>query len=1049
MIWPLIAIAIGAFALSYAAAKKAQKEARKAADAFKGVLVNKESNVEPIPVVYGERRVGGTRVYVQAEGGEKNKYLYIALVLCEGEVEDIDDIRIDDFPLTGGRYGNLRFRDFGNVKVWDGGPDDQFADLVYIESHHGKPFQEASGILESSSKWTSSHRLQGVAYLAIRLRWNEDIFSGMPEITAVVKGRKVYDPRTGATAWSENPALCLLDYMKNDTFGKGLPNSALDLTAFGDAATYCEQTVVEAAVVPEQTDPLFIRNFNIYGDLWLDEVAAATGPSTTQEQLFRCNMVLDTGERIFQNVNTMLLGMRGFLPYINGKYSLNIDRSIDFDYTNDLTLSPDDIIGGIQISDVTKNERFNRVICKFPNPRAEWQPDEAIWPEPDSPESQLFLQQDGELLVDEVDLETITSYYAARDFARIFVQRSRNALRCNIKATSKALNAVAGDVINVVHPTPGWTSGKLFQVETIALDYDGTCDLQLVEYDPSVYSYEPDNLQPPIPDTDLPSPFDVDAPDVLTLERFYVFDSSGKRVANIKAAWTPSESSYVTRYELAWTATTALSFAEGSGATSVLTPLNEYTVEDLLTQVVVAEKGESGAENTFINILNTVQGVRGVLPYSSTIKQTAVPYLFGVRAITAIGAKSRWTYASLGGVEDTTPPSPPTSANATGQYKSNIVTWVNATDPDLRHVEVWASRTNNVGAGGLVSQSAFPTTNFLHAGLGNAEGYYYFLRSVDNVGNVSGYVSAGYAETQFIDVPDFTKEVTDIFDEAGLYGIPPYNSLQDAPAGEFIGQLIFDRQTGKLYEWDGDSWVAVVPDINDLVGEIPDTVTIGDDFITSPMIAADAVIGRNILGETITGDKIFANTITGGLLATSGIITSAAQIENAVIEAAAIKDLAVTTAKISDLTVSTLKIADGAVTIPTGTSRNPNVNLGTAFTDLASVSVSWKGGAKNRPRALIVNGNIGVLGSTLNGSESPASTVGINFKVTYGGGNVTGAGGAGQSFAQGFGGSVAATGFLSVASGAQSPITVTVQGRNVTGTRGCTAVGVSVIGAKK
>lgn len=119
---------------SYTAAKKAQKAAKRPNDEQRGVLVNKESNVEQIPVIYGERRVGGVRVFVSTDGtyktvdGERqwytgfhpdtlvyddvtgtptNQYLYIALVLAEGEVESITDIYVDDLPITDAKYSGL------------------------------------------------------------------------------------------------------------------------------------------------------------------------------------------------------------------------------------------------------------------------------------------------------------------------------------------------------------------------------------------------------------------------------------------------------------------------------------------------------------------------------------------------------------------------------------------------------------------------------------------------------------------------------------------------------------------------------------------------------------------------------------------------------------------------------------------------------------------------------------------------------------------------------------------------------------------------------
>ena len=65
-----------------------------------GVLLNKQSNDASIPVIYGERLVGGTRVFLDSGGGSTNQYLYMAIVMCEGEINSIEEIRIDDKVVT-------------------------------------------------------------------------------------------------------------------------------------------------------------------------------------------------------------------------------------------------------------------------------------------------------------------------------------------------------------------------------------------------------------------------------------------------------------------------------------------------------------------------------------------------------------------------------------------------------------------------------------------------------------------------------------------------------------------------------------------------------------------------------------------------------------------------------------------------------------------------------------------------------------------------------------------------------------------------------------
>jgi hypothetical protein len=68
-------------------------------DFEKGILVNKQSNDASIPIVYGERLLGGTRVFLETSGTD-NEFLYMAIILCEGEINSIEQIRVDDKVVT-------------------------------------------------------------------------------------------------------------------------------------------------------------------------------------------------------------------------------------------------------------------------------------------------------------------------------------------------------------------------------------------------------------------------------------------------------------------------------------------------------------------------------------------------------------------------------------------------------------------------------------------------------------------------------------------------------------------------------------------------------------------------------------------------------------------------------------------------------------------------------------------------------------------------------------------------------------------------------------
>ncbi len=851
LIAAVIAVAVGG--LSYKAARDAQKQAKKAAEAMAGVLVNKESNIQAVPVIYGTRRVGGTRVFVHTQGGDKNEYLYIALVLCEGEVNSISDIELDNKPIT----------------------DSRFSGLYSYQVFTGTDSQSASSLLSATSKWGSTHKLSGIAYIAIRLKWDQDAFSGIPDITALVEGKKVYDPRTATTGFSNNPALCIRDYLTNSRYGKGLSSGEINDTAFSQAAND-----IESFTVTEYSG----------------------GPAGVQ--LFKCNAVIDTDDPIFQNLEKMLIGCKGFLPYQDGKYSLYIDQSS----SSVMTLNESKIVGGISIQSERKEDKFNRVICKFPNPETDYQPDQAIWPDPGSSEETTFLSEDdGEVLVDEVDLDTITSFYAARDFARIFCLRSRNALRTALTATSEALNLRVGDVVSITHSTPGWTA-KPFQVESLSLRYDGTVDLQCVEYDSTIYAYDSASEEHTYDDTELPDPFDVAAPTNLSVTETTTLADDGAVLPALKATWTAADDAFVDLYDVVLENTT--------DSTSQAYQTND--TQYVLTPVIVGKS-----------------------------------YLVKVRSVNSLGIRSAFITQSYSPNGDTTAPGIPTSLSANGGYKAITVSWANPTDTDLRHVQLQVS-TNGFSWSNLAVVSGESFVHYVNAFNSTR---YYRARSVDFSGNASSYTSSVFATTEFVDNDAFEDGIVEFFESQGAYPIQNGSSLPSGYTSSDAGKLFFLTTNGKLYRWTGSAWTVAVVDLGDQAGQITET-QVTDDAITAPKLAANSVVTASMAAGTIDADRILANSITGGLIAASGIITQVAQIGDGLIENAKIANGAITTAKIGNAEVESLKIKGSAVTIPEGatTAATTTALVPTVWTSGASVTVYWDTGTNDVvPEAWIAN----------------------------------------------------------------------------------------------
>ncbi|MBZ7696128.1 DUF1983 domain-containing protein [Klebsiella oxytoca] len=103
-----------------------------------------------------------------------------------------------------------------------------------------------------------------------------------------------------------------------------------------------------------------------------------------------------------------------------------------------------------------------------------------------------------------------------------------------------------------------------------------------------------------------------------------------------------------------------------------------------------------------------------------------------------------------------TPPGALTSLTAVGDYRNVVLNWVNPDTVDLAQINVYASKTNKLDTATLIAQAA--TTTFTHAGLGDNETWYYWIRAVNKRGMVGQPNSNLGTEATTRDVLSFLKD---------------------------------------------------------------------------------------------------------------------------------------------------------------------------------------------------------------------------------------------------------------------------------------------------
>jgi hypothetical protein len=804
-----LGIALISAGISYFSEKKAKKKAKKAARAALVQFLNFDGTNNFIPVVYGARRVEGTLVFMTTNDptkfGEPNEYLYLVYVLCEGEAHQIllADILVDDAPVNDARFN---FANSISINIFPG-LDNQTADQDFIDE---------------TAEWTSYHTLSGLAYITVRLKWDRKAFNNIPSISALVYGKKVYDTRTATTAFSTNPALCIRDYLTNERYGKGLDVSLIDDTAISAAADFYDTTVT------------------FY-----------TGGTTGK--VFEFNAIVDTEQSILDNLKDMMLCCRGFMPYTNGIYQLIPDKSASSVFAFDT----DNIISGISIRGENKADKYNRMVCTFTDPTNNYQENTVIWPEAGSTEEIAFLLEDnGTELIGEIDLPYITNFYAARDLARVFLLRSRNAIRTSFSANSDALNVSVGDVVTVTHPTPSW-SAKLFQVEEVAINYDGTCTVALIEYDSSIYSYDPASEQLAYADTDLPNPFSVAAPTSLVVTESTILSKDGSVVREITLAWTAADDAFVESYEVQFKLSAATNY------------FSVFTFEPR---------------------------------YIATYGAVGEVYNYRIRAINSLGVSGAFLTGTYTTVGDTTAPAIPTGLTIVGDYTQVTATWNAATEKDYKETLIYENTTGVTPSTNLTTNppsqrvSGNTVTVF---GLAKNTTFYVWLRNADFSENISGFSSPvtftttnGLTDAALADNAVTTPKInaaavteakindgavtvnkvgTGAITNAKLdanavaanvfaAGVQPIGIAATVPLSRTV-DTIFVTADAKLYRWNGSAYIKTVDD-GDITGMVVSKLTAGTINVA---ITTTNILQLSTDGKIYTAGKTSAASTTAGV----------------------------------------------------------------------------------------------------------------------------------------------------------------------------------------
>jgi hypothetical protein len=187
-------------------------------------------------IVYGTVLKSGTVVY--ASNTETNTYTHIVIVVADHEVAGLDEVWVNSDVVP-----NDYLDSGGNVITG------KYAGYLRIKKHLGTDGQTAdSDLVAEDSAWTSDHRLRGRSYLYVRYKRNQTVFPSDPNFAVITRGKKIFDSRTGSSAWTPNCALIAYDWLQDDKFGIGTDSGNIGADETEAAANSCEEMVATQAI---------------------------------------------------------------------------------------------------------------------------------------------------------------------------------------------------------------------------------------------------------------------------------------------------------------------------------------------------------------------------------------------------------------------------------------------------------------------------------------------------------------------------------------------------------------------------------------------------------------------------------------------------------------------------------------------------------------------------------------------------------------------------------------------------------------------------------
>ena len=740
-----------------------------------GVTVTSKSPTQPYRIIYGETRVGGTLVYAQTTS-ETNEYLHLVIVLAGHEVSDMPTIYFNDDVVALETTSN----DSNGIPIYTPTSSDQYKDKAIIKKHFGDNDQSAdANLVADVTQWTTAHKINGKAYLYLKFTFDSDVYpNGVPNVSAIIKGKKLYDPRaTSFTASSSTVStsantitlsshgLSTFDRATYDTNSNtaigGLSNGStyyvikVDANTIKLATNYTNclaGTPISLTSVSGSTTQKFnfttftsnpalqIRDYLSNSSFGMkaedselndtnfsttantcDENVTVTNPSGTEKRFTgNGSFLLSQSPKVI--IENLLTTMGGFLVYSNGTFKL-----VPATYpTPTVYLNESHLRSGLQVNTrISKKELFNAVKGVYSEPANDYQPQNY----PFLTSSAFESEDNSERIYGTFDYPFTNSSRTCQRLSKIQLLKARQQISFSTTLSMEAFQLNVGDTVYISNARFGWTN-KTFQI----VDWNFQPDIQtgnlliaaeFREIASAVYDFATSDYSTISSGkaTNLPKSTSVSPPTAITLTDELVAYNDGTVIVKLVIELTEATDNFTELYEIEIKQDT-----DANG--TALSPADSFK-----------EIGRGSlTKYEFLNVID---------------KAT---YSVRARGVNIFGVNSSTITASRTIIGQIAPPSDVENFACNIVGKEAHLSFDPVPDLDLSHYRInYSPATSNAewqNSIVLVKKLSRPGTSIVVP----AKTGTYLIKAVDKLGNVS--INATQIVTQITTIGDFTDLIT-------------------------------------------------------------------------------------------------------------------------------------------------------------------------------------------------------------------------------------------------------------------------------------------------